>query len=121
MEVDDGVGSSTAPTVPDSSLPPASIPRANPENQILAGTTSPAVDVTPSMDERVTTKFFEQTPVPAIKDQADNDLVSSVLEAIPDERKLRGLDLFCGGGNFGRGVGDGGAVQHKWCVLTNVL
>lgn len=33
---------------------------------------------------------------------------------IPEERKLRGLDLFCGGGNFGRGVADGGAVQHKW-------
>jgi hypothetical protein len=28
--------------------------------------------------------------------------------------KLRGLDLFCGGGNFGRGVADGGAVHHQW-------
>jgi hypothetical protein len=30
------------------------------------------------------------------------------------EGKLRGLDLFCGGGNFGRGVADGGAVHHQW-------
>ena len=30
------------------------------------------------------------------------------------EQPLRGLDLFCGGGNFGRGVADGGAVHHKW-------
>jgi hypothetical protein len=33
------------------------------------------------------------------------------------EGKLRGLDLFCGGGNFGRGVADGGAVHHKWYPL----
>jgi hypothetical protein len=31
--------------------------------------------------------------------------------------KLRGLDLFCGGGNFGRGVADGGAVDHKWYLF----
>jgi DNA (cytosine-5)-methyltransferase 1 len=28
--------------------------------------------------------------------------------------KLRGIDLFCGGGNFGRGLEDGGAIQMKW-------
>lgn len=28
--------------------------------------------------------------------------------------KLRGLDLFCGGGNFGRGLEDGGGVKMKW-------
>ncbi|KAI0404705.1 S-adenosyl-L-methionine-dependent methyltransferase [Xylaria palmicola] len=28
--------------------------------------------------------------------------------------KLRGLDLFCGGGNFGRGLEEGGAVEMKW-------
>lgn len=36
------------------------------------------------------------------------DLQSSTLP------KLRGLDLFCGGGNFGRGLEDGGAVEVKW-------
>lgn len=29
--------------------------------------------------------------------------------------KLRGLDLFCGGGNFGRGIEDGDAVEMRWC------
>ncbi|KAL6852965.1 hypothetical protein ACO1O0_007514 [Amphichorda felina] len=31
-----------------------------------------------------------------------------------DIPKLRGLDLFCGGGNFGRGLEDGGGIQMKW-------
>ncbi|KAH6623610.1 hypothetical protein F5144DRAFT_595741 [Chaetomium tenue] len=29
-------------------------------------------------------------------------------------RKLRGMDLFCGSGNFGRGLEEGGAVEMKW-------
>ncbi|KAI1361137.1 S-adenosyl-L-methionine-dependent methyltransferase [Xylaria arbuscula] len=29
--------------------------------------------------------------------------------------KLRGLDLFCGGGNFGRGIEDGDGVEMRWC------
>ncbi|KAL3426131.1 cytosine-specific methyltransferase [Phlyctema vagabunda] len=29
---------------------------------------------------------------------------------------LRGLDLYCGGGNFGRGLEEGGAVHHEWAV-----
>ncbi|KAI1112374.1 S-adenosyl-L-methionine-dependent methyltransferase [Nemania sp. NC0429] len=28
--------------------------------------------------------------------------------------KLQGLDLFCGGGNLGRGIEEGGAVDMKW-------
>lgn len=28
--------------------------------------------------------------------------------------KLRGLDLFCGGGNFGRGLEDGNAIEMRW-------
>ncbi|OAR00262.1 hypothetical protein LLEC1_01653 [Akanthomyces lecanii] len=32
-------------------------------------------------------------------------------ESVP---KLRGLDLFCGGGNFGRGLEEGGSVVMKW-------
>lgn len=32
-------------------------------------------------------------------------------EEIP---KLRGLDLFCGGGNLGRGLEDGGGIHMKW-------
>ncbi|TRX90624.1 hypothetical protein FHL15_008399 [Xylaria flabelliformis] len=29
-------------------------------------------------------------------------------------KKLQGLDLFCGGGNLGRGIEEGGAVEMKW-------
>ncbi|UKZ76262.1 hypothetical protein TrVFT333_003961 [Trichoderma virens FT-333] len=29
-------------------------------------------------------------------------------------QKLRGIDLFCGGGNFGRGLEDGGGIKMKW-------
>ena len=30
--------------------------------------------------------------------------------------KLKVLDLFCGGGNFGRGIEEGGAAEVKWAV-----
>ncbi|KAM3553188.1 hypothetical protein MY1884_006807 [Beauveria asiatica] len=33
--------------------------------------------------------------------------------------KLRGLDLFCGGGNFGRGLEEGGSVTMKWANDVN--
>lgn len=29
---------------------------------------------------------------------------------------MRGLDIFCGGGSFGRGLEDGGAVEMRWAV-----
>ena len=29
-------------------------------------------------------------------------------------RKLKGMDLFCGAGNFGRGLEEGGAVEMRW-------
>lgn len=29
-------------------------------------------------------------------------------------QRLRGLDLFCGGGNFGRGLEDGGGIEMRW-------
>ncbi|PHH62052.1 hypothetical protein CDD81_7608 [Ophiocordyceps australis] len=32
----------------------------------------------------------------------------------PGQRKLRGLDLFCGGGNFGRGLEEGGGIEMCW-------
>ncbi|KAF8461061.1 S-adenosyl-L-methionine-dependent methyltransferase, partial [Kalaharituber pfeilii] len=34
--------------------------------------------------------------------------------------KLNGMDLFCGGGNFGRGIEEGGAVVNKWAVDLDV-
>ena len=33
-----------------------------------------------------------------------------------DLPKLRGMDLFCGGGSFGRGLEEGCAVEHKWAI-----
>ena len=30
--------------------------------------------------------------------------------------KMRGLDIFCGGGSFGRGLEEGGAVEMNWAV-----
>lgn len=33
-----------------------------------------------------------------------------------ERASLKGLDLFCGGGNFGRGLEEGGAVEMKWAV-----
>ncbi|KAF9873576.1 hypothetical protein CkaCkLH20_09035 [Colletotrichum karsti] len=33
--------------------------------------------------------------------------------------KLRGVDLFCGGGNFGRGLEEGGVIEMKWANDIN--
>jgi DNA (cytosine-5)-methyltransferase 1 len=38
---------------------------------------------------------------------------------IPSRRVLRGMDLYCGGGNFGRGLEEGGAVHNEWAVDIN--
>ena len=35
---------------------------------------------------------------------------------LADQTPLRGLDIFCGGGNFGRGLEDCGAVKNEWAV-----
>ena len=32
------------------------------------------------------------------------------------QEPLKGLDIFCGGGNFGRGLEEGGAVHFQWAV-----
>ncbi|KAI1339784.1 S-adenosyl-L-methionine-dependent methyltransferase [Xylariaceae sp. FL0016] len=41
----------------------------------------------------------------------------------PRSKKLRGLDLFCGGGNFGRGLEDGDAIEMHWAndIWTNAI
>ena len=31
-------------------------------------------------------------------------------------RKLAGMDLYCGGGNFGRGLEEGGAIENRYAV-----
>lgn len=37
-------------------------------------------------------------------------------QALPVRPVMTGLDLFCGGGNFGRGLEEGGSVSNKWAV-----
>ena len=37
----------------------------------------------------------------------------------PDQRILKGLDLFCGGGSFGRGLEEGGAIEMRWANDIN--
>ncbi|KAF2996991.1 DNA methyltransferase Dim-2 [Neopestalotiopsis sp. 37M] len=48
----------------------------------------------------------------------DTDSVDFRQGFLPEDtsakRKLCGLDLFCGGGNFGRGIEDGGGVEMRW-------
>ncbi|OTA99149.1 hypothetical protein M426DRAFT_94434 [Hypoxylon sp. CI-4A] len=41
----------------------------------------------------------------------------------PLSQKLQGLDLFCGGGNFGRGLEEGGGIQMRWAndIATEAL
>lgn len=34
----------------------------------------------------------------------------------PPQRRMRGLDMFCGGGNFSRGLEEGGAVRFDWAI-----
>jgi DNA (cytosine-5)-methyltransferase 1 len=36
--------------------------------------------------------------------------------ALPRRKRLRGMDLYCGGGNFGRGLQEAGAVHNEWAV-----
>lgn len=36
--------------------------------------------------------------------------------SITSRSKMRGLDIFCGGGSFGRGLEEGGALEMKWAV-----
>ena len=122
--IDEGAAVSDSVTVttePDSSLPSASVPRTDPNNATPAPPIEdsvPFVDGTPS----VASELHEETPTPAIKDETEPvHPDDSLPEQIPDDRKLRGLDLFCGGGNFGRGVADGGAVHHKWYRPQSIL
>ncbi|KAI0116224.1 S-adenosyl-L-methionine-dependent methyltransferase [Hypoxylon sp. NC0597] len=49
----------------------------------------------------------------------DMDLVRQLRQGFNPTRmnqspKLQGLDLFCGSGNFGRGLEDGGGVEMRW-------
>jgi DNA (cytosine-5)-methyltransferase 1 len=56
----------------------------------------------------------------------DGDAPTTLLQGFDpsrpsDRRKLRGMDLYCGGGNFGRGLEEGGALHNEWAVDINNL
>ncbi|KAJ4387740.1 hypothetical protein N0V93_008340 [Gnomoniopsis smithogilvyi] len=46
--------------------------------------------------------------------ERDRPSLRQGFDPLKRNKKLRSLDLFCGCGNFGRGVEDGGAVAAKW-------
>lgn len=52
-------------------------------------------------------------PWPTLMKQGWNP-ADDEIQASP--RIMRGLDIFCGGGNLGRGLEEGGAVKFKWAV-----
>ena len=54
-----------------------------------------------------------QTPWPSFLKQGWDPL------AKPPWAIMRGLDIFCGGGNLGRGLEEGGAVRFEWAVDYN--
>ncbi|KJZ71974.1 hypothetical protein HIM_08654 [Hirsutella minnesotensis 3608] len=59
-----------------------------------------------SVDQDGNARFAPLEAIPeTLRQGYDPDLV------IP---RLRGIDLFCGGGNFGRGLEDGGAIEMNW-------
>ena len=62
------------------------------------------------------TQFREEQPIPTqiSTESTKSASIAPMTKRAPDGRKLRALDLFCGGGNFGRGVADGGAIQPRW-------
>ena len=71
-------------------------------------------------DDTSTKCIEEVTPIPPSVNNYDRTVVPDYeTPPITESKKLRGLDLFCGGGNFGRGVSDGGAVIHKWSLLLS--
>jgi DNA (cytosine-5)-methyltransferase 1 len=65
---------------------------------------------------RLSEKQGRQTLVPILEDLPHSLLQGFDPKEIPIFKKLRGMDLYCGGGNFGRGIEEGGAVHHEWAV-----
>lgn len=79
-------------------------------SEFSTASTSPEDPPSDILDETLDT--YLQVPKIEI---SDSEVSSQVGQGIGStEQRLRGLDLFCGGGNFGRGIADGGAVHHKW-------
>lgn len=71
----------------------------------------------------ITSKLVDKIGGPLLEPIRD-DIPRSLTQGFdpieaPRKSKLRGLDLYCGGGNFGRGLEEGGAVHNEWAVDLN--
>ncbi|TAQ85105.1 hypothetical protein B7494_g6570 [Chlorociboria aeruginascens] len=68
----------------------------------------------------ITTKLLEENGVHELKpieESVPHTLIQGFDPLAPPPRKaLRGMDLYCGGGNFGRGLEEGGALENNWAV-----
>jgi DNA (cytosine-5)-methyltransferase 1 len=65
------------------------------------------------------TKRLQETSgelTPIEEDQPQSLIQGFDPHAQPPRKLLAGLDLYCGGGNFGRGLEEGGALLNKWAV-----
>ena len=68
----------------------------------------------------ITTRLIEHDGSQTLE-PIENDLPRTLIQGFdPTEasphKLLRGLDLYCGGGNFGRGLEEGGALHNEWAV-----
>lgn len=68
----------------------------------------------------ITTRLVENAGRQELK-PIHEDLPQTMIQgfdptAAPPRKPLQGLDLYCGGGNFGRGLEEGGALHNKWAV-----
>ncbi|KAE8448292.1 hypothetical protein EG329_009723 [Mollisiaceae sp. DMI_Dod_QoI] len=71
----------------------------------------------------ITTKLVEVNGANVLQ-PIDEKIPATLLQSFDpledrSQRLLRGMDLYCGGGNFGRGLEEGGAVHNEWAVDIN--
>ncbi|KUJ14788.1 S-adenosyl-L-methionine-dependent methyltransferase, partial [Mollisia scopiformis] len=69
----------------------------------------------------ITTRLVDVNGIGMVQ-PIEHNLPASLLQGFdPTEAyaRLRGMDLYCGGGNFGRGLEEGGAVHNEWAVDVN--
>ncbi|KAI9779979.1 MAG: DNA methyltransferase Dim-2 [Peltula sp. TS41687] len=68
----------------------------------------------------ITCRQVKGSPVPALEPLTQpfpTELIQGFDPSAPPPRRLlNGMDLYCGGGNFGRGLEEGGAIHNKWAV-----
>ena len=68
----------------------------------------------------ITTRLVESGGVQKLE-PIHNNIPQTLIQGFdptkpPPRKLLRSLDLYCGGGNFGRGLEEGGALHNEWAV-----